>query len=137
DVLRRAADAGLRPGHGHDAGRAVELRDIEADLRLAFGIELHGTGEEGDELLGRRVAGKRPFAAVAAGAQPPRGAERAVDQPAVEVADLHAEPALAEIPAGRIGRFVAGEVEDADIDGGDRDIGLLVRARAVDRKRDI
>ena len=35
-------------------------------------------------------------AAVAAGAQPAGGAERAVDQPAVEVAQFEAEPALAE-----------------------------------------
>ena len=95
----------LRPGNRHDAGRAVELRNVEADIRLAVGIELHRTGEEGDELFGRRAALQRDRAAVAAGAQPAGRAERAVDQAAVEVADFEAELTLAEIPVVRIGRL--------------------------------
>ncbi|RYE82179.1 MAG: hypothetical protein EOP19_16810, partial [Hyphomicrobiales bacterium] len=47
----------------------------------------------------------------------------AVDQLRVEVADLDAEAALAEIELLRRRRFEAGDVEDADIDGGERDIG--------------
>ena len=62
--------------------------------------------------------------AVAAGAELAGGAERAVDQAAVEVAQFEAELALAEEPVFRIRRLVVGEVEDADIDGRDRDIGV-------------
>ena len=62
--------------------------------------------------------------AVAAGAQLAGRAERAVDQAAVEVAQFEAELALAEEPGLRIGRLVVGEVEDADIDRRDHDIGV-------------
>ena len=72
--------------------------------------------------------------AVAAGAQPSGGAERAVDQPAVEVAQFEAEPALAEIPCLRIGRLVVGQIEDADIDRRDRDIGVAAAAQRRSRK---
>ena len=52
----RMADGLLGPGDGHDADRAVELRDVEVDRRLAVRVETNGAGEEGDELLGRRAA---------------------------------------------------------------------------------
>ena len=93
------ADPFRRPGDGHDADRAVELRNVEVDGRFALRIDPHRPGEEGDELLApagcpaassrprRRPTGARPMAP-----------ERAVDQLAIEVADLQAEPALAEIP---------------------------------------
>ena len=71
--------------------------------------------------------------AVAAGAQASGGAERAVDQPAVEVAQFEAEPALAEIPGFRIGRLVVGQVEDADIDRSDGHIGVRCGGQAGHR----
>ncbi len=48
----------------------------------------------------------------------------------VEIAQIMAELALAEEESARIGALVAGEIEDADIDGGERDEGLLARAHA-------
>ena len=54
----------------------------------------------------------------------PGRALHAVDQPAVEVADLDPELALAEVMAVGVGRLEAGQVQDADIDRGDGDIGL-------------
>ena len=91
------ADAVLRPGDGHDADGAVELRNVEVDDRLAVGIELDGAGEEGDQLFGRRAALRRSVPPPSPPVRSlPGGAERAVDQAAVEVAQLEAEPALAE-----------------------------------------
>ena len=82
----------------------------------------------------RSVGGgaRKPRPAVAAGAQAAGGAGEAVDQPAVDVAHLDAEPALAEVVAVGVGGLEAGQVQDADVDGGDRRIGLGARGEAVD-----
>ena len=74
--------------------------------------------------------------AVAAGAQFSGDAERTVDQAAVEVADFKAEPALAVIARLRIWHLVVGQVEDADIDRGDRHIGVGRRRNASHGNRD-
>ena len=127
------ADAVRRPGDRHDADGAVELRDVEADGRLA--VARRAAPGRRRRRPASRVGGlplHRHLRAVAAGAERAGGAERAVDQAAVEVAHLEAELALAEIPGLRIGRLVVGQVEDADVDGGDRDIGL---ARRRQRRR--
>ena len=59
-------------------------------------------------------------AGVAAGADLAARALHAVDQLAVEIADFRRERALAEIVVVRRRRLVVGEIEDADIDRGDR-----------------
>ena len=128
-VLDGVADAALRPGHRHHPYRAVEFGHVERHGRLAVGADLDDARVEGDQLLGRRRRGEPHRPAVAAGADLARHALHAVDQQAVEVADLHAELALAEIPVVRRRRLEAGEVEDADIDGGDGDVGLRARRR--------
>ena len=127
------ADGIRRPRHGHDAHCAVELRDVEVDRRLAVGIQFHRTGEESDEPFGRRAAARSHGIAVATGAQASGGAERAIDQPAVEVAQFKTEPALAEIPGFRIGCLVVGEVEDADIDRSNGHIGVRSGGQAGHR----
>jgi hypothetical protein len=113
------------PGHGHQPHRAGEIRHVEAHLavpsaptstmpecrppapRVAGGVPRRDRRR-------RRPSAERP--AIALGR---------IDQLAVEIADGHAELALAEIPAVRIGRLEAGEVEDAEVDRSDRHIGLL------------
>ena len=106
------------------------------DRRLAVGVELHRAGEEGDQLFGRRAAFRGECCrAVAAGAQPPGDAERAVDQAAVEVAQFEPELALAEEPGLRIRSLVVGQVEDAEIDGRDHDIGVAAGRCACHRNR--
>ena len=72
---------------------------------------------------------RREAAAVTARAQRAGHALRRVDQLAVEIAELDAELALAEIPAIGIGHLEVGEVENAEIDRGDGHIGLLARPR--------
>src|SRR5690606_25694842 len=97
------ADRFLRPGHGHDADRAVELGNVEVDSCLAIRVEADGAGEEGDELFDGRAAFSHKTAAIAARTDAAGCAERTVDQAAIEVAQLDAEPALAEEPAFRVG----------------------------------
>src|SRR5690606_125043 len=85
DVARSLTDRVFRPCDRHDASGAVELRNVERNLDLAFTIDLNGAGEEGDQLFGGRITLGDQSAAVAAGTDAAEGASRAVDQPAVEV----------------------------------------------------
>ena len=125
----------LRPGHRHDAGRAVELRNIEAHRRLAVCVEFDRTGKEGHELFRGRAALKGCLPTVAAGAQPAGGAKRTVDQAAIEVADFQPQPALAEIPFIRLWRLIAGKVQYADIDCRNDGISLFADAGTGDGDR--
>ena len=128
-VLRRMGDLGLRPGRRHHAHRAVEGRQVEADLRGAVGADLDDARIARERRLGRRI-GLEAAARVAAGADRALLALHAVDQEAVEVADLGTHLALAEEVIARLRHLVIGEVQNADIDGRDRDIGLLAGLRA-------
>ena len=65
------------------------------------------------------------------------GALHPVDEIAVEVADFGGELPLAEEILDRIGRKIAGQVQDADIDGGHRDSSLLAGAQARDSDRQL
>ena len=113
------------------AHRAVEVGQLELDLGRAVGADFDDAGEQRQRLLDRRAALHRhAAAAVAAGAQLAALGAHAVDQAAVEVADLGAEPALAEEPAFGLGRLEARQVEDADVDGGNRDARLLAGGQA-------
>ena len=82
--------------------RTVPLKSgmLELDRGRAVGADLDDAGEQRQRRLDRRAALHRhaAVAAVAAGAQLAALGAHAVDQAAVEVADLDAEPALAEEP---------------------------------------
>ncbi len=82
-------------------------------------------GIERERRLGRRAALQVRPPPIAAGADLAARALHAVDQLAVEIADLGRELALAEIIVVRRRRLVVGEIENADIDGGDDDARLL------------
>ncbi len=129
-----AADLGLRPGRRHDADRAVEGGQIERHLRFAVLIDAHDAGIERERLLCRQVA-LDAGAAVAADMDRARGALHAVDEQAVEIADVDGELALAEEIVFRIGRLEAGDVEDADVDRRDRDRGFFPRREAGELDR--
>ena len=131
DVADGAADLVLRPGDRHHARGAGEGRDVEHDLGGAVGLDGDDAGIERERLLRRR----RCPAARAPRPSPPvricaARALHAVDELAVEVADLGGEPALAEIVVVGRRRLVVGQVEDADVDRGDDDARLLAGARA-------
>ena len=130
-VRRGLADARLGPDHGHQADGAVEIRQVEPRLGAAFGVDADRAGEECHQLLGggRRT---KASAAVAAGADAALGALHAVDQPAVEVAHLDTELALAKIMPGGVGRLKARQVQDADIDRRDGGICLGSDGEALD-----
>ena len=113
------------PGDRHDAHRAVEGRDVEADLGRAVRPDLDDARIAGERLLRRRDAPASAAGIVAAGADGAARALHAVDEIAVEVAHLRRELPLAEEVLDRIRRLVAGEVEDADIDRRDGDARLL------------
>ncbi len=98
------------------------------DVGDAVGADLDDAREQRERLLRRQIALERA-AAVAAAADRARDAFHAVDQQAVEVADVERQLALAVEIVVRIGRLEVGEVEDADVDGGDRDVGFFARAR--------
>ncbi|MNI05793.1 hypothetical protein D3C73_587560 [compost metagenome] len=126
DILHAVPDAGFRPCDGHHPCRAVELRNIEGDLRLALAVQLHRTGEESDQLFLRRACLQRHAATVTARPQSPGRAERTIDQTAIDIADFQPQTALAEIPVVGRGRLVTGEIENANIDGRNRHIGILI-----------
>ena len=109
---------------------AGEGRDVEHDLGGAVGLDGDDAGIERERLLRRRAALQLGRRRVAAGPDLAARALHAVDQLAVEIADLGGEPALAEIVVVGRRRLVVGEVEDADIDRGDDDARLLARRRA-------
>ena len=128
------ADLRFRPRDRHHPDRAVERRQVEGDARRAVGADLDHAGEQRQRRLGRQIAFEAA-GAVAAGLQRAGRALHAVDQHAVEVADVDGELALAEEIAARVGRLVAGEIEDADVDRGDRDLRLFARRETADLDR--
>src|SRR5439155_20692391 len=112
------ADPVAAPGYGREPHRAVEVGQLELDLGCAVGADFDDAGEQRQRRLDRRAALHRHAAgggAVAAGAQLATLRAHAVDQAAVDVADLGAESALAEEPVLRLGRLEAREVEDAEV----------------------
>ena len=107
--------------------RTVPLKSGMSKLTLALpsGADFDDAGMKRHQHRGRRRRAGRAATAVAARADGAEHALRRVDQLAVKIAELHAELPLAIEPAIRIGRLEPREVEDAEIDGGDGDIGLL------------
>ena len=89
------ADLVLRPGDRRDPHRAVEGRQVEGHRRLAVRVELDDAGKERERRLGRQIAFEIA-AVVAAGPDRAGHALHAVDQHALEVADLDRQLALAE-----------------------------------------
>ena len=126
----------LRPRHRHHAGGAGEVGDVEHDLGGAVGLHRDDAGIERERLLRGRAALQLRRRGVAAAPDLAAGALHAVDELAVEVAELGGEPALAEIVVVRRRRLVVGEIEDADVDGGDDDARLLAGGKPADLDRD-
>ena len=136
DVARGLADLVLAPGDRHHAYGAGEGGNIEAHLRGAVGADADNAGIERERRLRRRRAGQFG-AAVAARADRPAHALHAVDQLPVEIADFGGELALTEIVFVWRRRLVIGEIEDADIDGGDDDVRLLAGRKPCELDRHV
>ena len=97
--------------------------------------DLDDAGIAGERLLRRLFARQFGPALIAAGVDRPARALHAVDQQPVEVADLDRQLPLPEEIGGRIGRLIAGEIEDADIDRGDRHLRFFARRQAGEPDR--
>ncbi len=133
-VRLRRADFGLRPCDRHHPHRTVEGGDVEGHVGRAVGADLDDAGEERERRLGRQIA-FQIAAVVAAGLKGAGDAFHAVDQQPVEIADVDGELALAEEKAARVRRLVSRQIEDADVDRGDRDLGLFAGREAADLDR--
>ena len=123
DVGRAVADLVLAPRHRHDADGAGEVGHVESHFGIAVGADRHDAGIERQ----RRPGGRAPLqlrALVAAAANLPARALHAVDQVAIEVADFRRKRPLAEIVIVGRRRLVVGQIENADIDRGDHDLGV-------------
>ena len=130
-----AADLVFAPRNRHHAHGAGKGRNVEVHLRGA--VAAHGDEPRIEcERRLRRRARLQLAAAVAAGAELAARALHAVDELAVEVANVGGEPALPEIEVVGRRRLVVGEIEDADVDRGDHDAGLLAGGEPVDLDRD-
>ena len=136
-IRLRMADLVLRPGVDSDARGSIEGRNIEGDFRRSVRADFHHAGITHQRRVARRRILARLRRGVAAGADITARSLHAVDQQAVDVADLHRQLPLAEEMLERIGRLVARQIEDAEIDGRDRDISLLARLQAGEPDRNI
>ena len=90
---------------------AVEIGKLEVDVGAAVGADLDDAGIERHDRLDRRVALHLRAGRVAARAQLAAFGAHAVDQPAIEIADLEAELGLGIEPLLRRRCFELGEVE--------------------------
>jgi hypothetical protein len=129
-----AAELVARPRHRHHPHRSGKFGNVECDFRPAVGADADDAGIERDRRLGRRAALELRAGGVAAAANLAAGRLHAVDELAVEVAHVGAEPALAEIVIVGRGRLVVRQVENADIDGGNDEAGLFA-GEALDPDR--
>ena len=111
-------------GDGHEPQLTDEIGDVEGDLCLALVVEFHRAAEQRDGACWDNVE-PADLAGIAAGPDAPEFVGPGVEQAAVIVAHGDAETTLAEIVAGGIGRLVAGELQDAFVDGGQRDERVL------------
>ena len=82
-------------------------------------------GIQRQRLLRRRTALQLGAGGIAAGLDLAARALHAVDQLPIEVADFRRHAALAEIVVVRRRRLVVGQIENADIDGGNDDLGVF------------
>ena len=115
------------PGHGHQPHRASEIRHVKTYRRRAVRPDFDDARVERHQHRSCRRGAEPRGRTVAADAQRAGHALGRVDQLAIEIAHFHAEFALAEEPAIGIGGLELGQVENAEIDCGHGDIGLLAR----------
>ncbi len=123
-ALLARADAALVVGDGHQPKLADEVGDVEGDLRLALVVEFHGAAKQRHGARRHHVQ-PADLAGIATGPDSAEFVGPGVEQAPVIVAHRDAETTLAEIVARRIGRLVAGELQNALVDGRQGDEGFL------------
>ncbi len=130
-VFGRVSELAGAPGDRHDADGAIKVRQVEIDARRAVGADGDDARIERDGFLHGWVALQAGSAGVAARAQGSAVGAHAVDQPPVEVTDLQPHAPLGVEPAFGRGRLETRQVEDAEVDGRNRDAGLLAGIEAA------
>ena len=136
NIRFRLAHTRGRPRNGHQAHSAVEARHIELHLGAAIWAHGNRAAEIGHKLFGgRRAFHPHLGARISARADLAHRAVHPVNQATVKVAHLHTEAALAEIVLRRVGGFEGCEVENAQIDSCNRDIGGFPCRDPVDHER--
>ena len=110
-----------RAGHRHQAQGAVEIRQVQRDGGLALGIEQHRAAEQIHQPhLARQALG---VALARIATEPLLGgvAIHLFNELAVDVEQVCVIPVLAEKEVRRVGRGIAGDVQDAHIHRRQRD----------------
>jgi len=118
------ADARPGVGHGHDPQLADEVGHLQRDPRLALVVELHRAAEQRHG-AGRHDVEPADLAGVAADPDAAEIVGPGLEQAAVVVAHLEAEPPLAEVVRGRVGGAEACQLQDALVDRCHRHPGFL------------
>ena len=137
DVDRGAAELGRGPRHRHDPRGAGEFRNVKTDFGGAVGADRDDARIERQRLLRGRRALQLGAGGIAAGPDLAARALHAVDQLPIEVADFGGQAALAEIVVIRRRRLVVGQIENADIDRGNDDLGVLAGIEPAEFDRDL
>ena len=135
DVSLALSDLASGPGGRHDPHSAVEGGDVELDAGGPVRADLGDAGVTRERLEDGRGSLRRRRCRIAARADGAARALKPVDQKTVEIAKFKCElPLTVEILA-RLRRLVAGQVEDADIDGRHGDIGLFASLQSAELHR--
>src|SRR5262249_47383810 len=136
-VFGGGTDLVTAPRHGREPYRAIEVRQLKLDLRRAVGTDPNDAGEESQRRLHRRTAHDRHAPrTIPTGAQGASLGAHAIDQPAIDIADLGAKPALPEEPILWFRGLEARQVEDANVGRRNGDARLLTQAKAGNLDRD-
>ncbi len=132
--LGRRPDTLIGPGHRHDAELAVVVARRQNDARPASAIGAHDPRPQRHGLY--RCSGQRRAAKlIAAEIDVRRSPQIGIQQPAVIVAIVDCERALAKIPVDRVGTVELRQSEDALVDRGNGHIGMSAKTSPADRKR--
>ena len=132
DLGTGVAHGRFGPGHRHQADGAVEGRLGDLDLGPPVRADGDGSGEPCHQLFGRgRRLQLRPGCRVAAGPDAAHGPVHPVDEPPVDVAQLHPQPPLAEVVVRHVRCLESGQVQDAHVHRRERDIGGLALGDAL------
>ena len=136
-IRRGAAEFGGGPCDRHHPRGAGEFWNLKGHGRVAGRSDRDDPRIQRERFLRRRTAAQFGAGGIAARADCAARALHPVDQLAVKIAQLRAHAALPEIIIVGCRRFVIGEIQDADIDSGDDDLGIFARIEAGDFHRQL
>ena len=135
----RRAELFRRVGDRDEPQLALEIRHVERDLRGAVSVELDDAREQRDDAIALvgQAGDRAPCEPVAAATQHADAIRIRVDEPAVKIAQLDAEPALAEIVFFRHRAVELGQFQDGLVDRGERHIRIFARGKSGDLDTDL